>query len=121
MNTIITKKKLEQRLLRRGMLITTLGDVIEPPTRMYKNLGEEILWILNQEHLSLTVKELSNYLSKDKKIINKVMQKLTATNVNLVKKRKESSHYLYSANFNKDLDIPTLYKMTRMESTKKIR
>jgi len=112
-------RKLEERLQRRGMLQGQSGKVLTPPKMLFKTLGEEILWILNQEKLSLSVKELSNYLSRDVKIIGKVMLKLTATHVNLVKRIKVSSSYKYRANFNKERDIPTMYEMIRQNSTKK--
>jgi hypothetical protein len=108
------KAKLEQRLYRRGMLQGASGNVIKPAKRKYKTLGEEILWILNQEKLSLPVSELANYLDADKKTIQKVMRKLTSSSINLVKKNKSNSVFVYSVNFNKDLDIPTIYKMARM-------
>jgi hypothetical protein len=114
--------KLEERLQKRGMVQTMGGEVLYPPKRMFQTLGEEILWILNQEKLCLTVNELSRYLGKDKKTIGKVMIKLTSSSVNLVKKIKRSSAgFGYRSNFNKDLDIPTLYKSVRMAATKKIR
>lgn len=112
-------RKLEQRLYRRGMLQTQSGVVIKPPKRLFKTIGEEVLWILNQEKLSLSVKEISNYLGKDVKTVGKVMIKLTATGVELVNRFKKSTTFKYNVNFNKDLDIPTIYKMARMSSTKK--
>ena len=121
MNQISRKKQLEKKLMRRGMLKTITGQVLQPPNRIYDNLGEEILWILNEADLQLCCDDFSNYLYKDKKIINKVLRKLTASNVGLVSKKKEKSKYYYSANFQKDLDIPTIYKLVRMETTKNIR
>lgn len=114
--------KLEKRLYGRGMLQTQSGLVIKAPKRMFQTIGEEILWILNQQKLCLTVNELSNYLGKDKKTIGKVMIKLTSSSVDLVKKIKgPSAGFGYRSNFNKDLDIPTIYKTIRMAATKKIR
>lgn len=121
MNAKDLKKDLEKKLMRRGMLITIDGEVLDPPRRMFKTLGEEILWILNEAEIELTVNDLSSYLIRDKKIINKVMRKLTASNVNLVNKRKNGARCFYNANFNKDLDIKTAYKLVRMEATKYIR
>jgi len=121
MNAVMLKKHLEKKLMRRGMLKVIDGTVIQPPKRMFKTLGEEILWLLNESDVKLTVNDLSNYLQTDKKIINKVMRKLTATNVNLVTKQKQGSYFAYSANFNKDLNIPTAYSLVRMESTQLIR
>ena len=121
MNAVMLKKHLEKKLMRRGMLKMIDGTVIQPPNRMFKTLGEEILWVLNESDVKLTVNDLSNYLVKDKKIVNKVMRKLTATNINLVVKKKQGSCFTYSANFNKDLNIPTAYKLVRMEATQLIR
>lgn len=122
-NTKSIKKKLEQRLFKRGMLKMTTGEVLCAPTRMFENLGEEILWILNQQYLKLTVNELANYLLTDKKVIGKVMRKLTASNASMVKKEKDinSSRFLYSAHFSDDLDISTIYRLTRKLATQKIR
>ncbi len=114
-------QQLETKLFRRGMVQTNTGVVVTPPKRLYKNLGEEILWILNQKDLSLTAKEIANYLGKDNKVIQKVMLKLTTTTVNLVTKEKKASSFRYRSNFNKDFDIPTIYKMTRLNATRKIR
>jgi len=121
MHPIKAKKELEQKLIRRGMLIQMNGNVLEAPKRMFKTLGEEILWILNEAELKLTVNQLAAYLNSDQKTIQKVMRKLTMSNVNLVKKQKLNSNFVYSANFRKALNIPTLYKLVRMEATKKIR
>ena len=115
------KKEFEKKLMRRGMVKMTDGSIIKEPNRKYKNLGEEILWMMNEADISLTVNDLSRYLLKDKKIIQKVMRKLTSSNVNLVSKRKVGLEYHYTANFKKDLDIPTLYKLTRMEATRYIK
>jgi len=114
-------QKLETRLYRRGMKQGRSGNVIIPPKRLYRNIGEEVLWILNQEDLSLTAKEIANYTGKDVKVIQKVMLKLTSSAVNLVSKEKKFGSYRYRSNFNKDFDIPTIYKMTRLGATKKIR
>ena len=121
MNPVMLRKHLEKKLMRRGMLKTTTGNVIKPPNRIYNNLGEEILWLLNESDIKLSVNDISKYLDADKKTINKVMRKLTATNVNLVTKKKQGPVFVYSANFTKDLDIPTAYKLVRMEATKRIR
>jgi len=123
MNTFRRKKELEKKLFRRGMLQTIDGQVINPPNRLFKNLGEEVLWILNEaEDVKLSTTDLSNYLCTNIKTMQKVLRKLTASNVNLVEKKKtESNKVFYKANFNKDLDIPTIYKLTRMEATKHIR
>ena len=112
-------QQLENRLLRRGMVLTTKGNVITPPKRLYGTLGEEVLWILNQKKLSLSAKELAKYLCKDNKIIQKVMLKLTSSAVPIVTKEKKFSSFRYRSNFNKDLDIPSIYKMTRLGTTKK--
>jgi len=108
---------LEQKLIRRGMLQTTDGVVIIPPKRLYKTLGEEILWILNQEKVTLSVTELSNYLGKDSKVISKVMRKLTSSGI-LVTKQKYASSFVYGANFNSKHSIPTMYKMMQLASKK---
>jgi len=121
MNPVMLRKKFEKKLMRKGMLRMITGEVIKPPDSEYNTLGENILWMLNEADFKLTVNELANYLDKDKKVINKVMRKLTATNVNLVKKEKRGPHYLYSANFQKDIHIPTIYKLVRMNATEKIR
>jgi hypothetical protein len=116
-----TKREFEKKLMRRGMVKMTDGTILKAPIRNYRTLGEEILWMMNEADISLCVDDLSRYLVTDKKTIQKVMRKLTASNVNLVKKRKVGSVYHYTANFKKDLDIPTLYKLTRMEATRYIR
>lgn len=121
MNPVQSRKKFEKKLIRRGMLKTIDGTVLRGPNRQFKNLGEEILWMINEADFKLSVDELAKYLDKDKKIINKVMRKLTATNVNLVTKEKMGPRFLYSANFQKDIDIPTIYKLVRMNATARIR
>jgi len=121
MNQQTLKKQLEKKLMRRGMLKTINGKAIQPPTQLYDNLGEEILWILNESDVKLSCNDFANYLCRDKKIINKVLRKLTTSNVGLVEKKKEKAKYFYTATFQKNLDIPTIYKLVRMESTKSIR
>ena len=121
MNAFHLKKQLEKKLIRRGMKKMLGGKTIIPPKRMFETLGEEILWILNESEVKLSVNELSDYLCKDKKTIQKVMRKLTSSKVNLVKKVKNGNEFLYKADFNKDLDIKTFYKVVRMEATQRIR
>ena len=121
MNNLQLKKIFEKKLIRRGMLKTTDGQVLVPPNRQFNTLGEEILWMINEAKFKLSVNELATYLDKDTKIINKVMRKLTATNVDLVKKQKQGSQFVYSANFSEDIHIPTIYKLVRMNTTARIR
>ena len=80
-----TKREFEKKLMRRGMVKMTDGTILKAPIRNYRTLGEEILWMMNEADISLCVDDLSRYLVTDKKTIQKVMRKLTASNVNLVK------------------------------------
>jgi len=121
MNQVHQKKQLEKKLMKRGMLKTIEGQIIEPPDRLYDKLGEEVLWILNEATIKLSCDDFSKYLCKDYKIMNKVLRKLTTSNVGLVEKKKIYGKYYYTANFQKNLNIPTIYKLVRMESTKSIR
>ncbi len=121
MNPVQLRKIFEKKLIRNGMMKTIDGQVLRAPNRKFKNLGEEILWMINEADFKMSVKDLSTYLDKDNKIINKVMRKLTATNVNLVTKQKRGARFVYSANFQKNIDIPTIYKLVRMNATVRIR
>jgi len=121
MNPVIQKKQFEKKLIRRGMLKTINGDVIKPPTRLYKTLGEEILWCLNKSDAKLTTSDFARYFGSDIKIIQKVMRKLTNSTTKLVKLNKRKNKIYYTAKFQKDLDIPTAYKLIRMGATKKIK
>ncbi len=122
MNEKKLKKDLEKTLRERGMQITIDGEVINPPDRSFKNLGEEILQILNEAKVRLTSNDFAKYLKKDIKIIQKVLSKLTNTKIKgVVQKEKIGNKYFYTADFNKSLDIPTTYELIRKETTKSIR
>lgn len=117
----IMKRKFEDKLIRKGMLMTTDGEVIRPPVIKYKKLGEKILYLLNLSRLHLNVNEISNYLVKDKKIIGKVMMKLTYTDIDIIHRMKKGRKYYYTASLGKDTDLKTTYKLIRKTATKHIK
>ena len=102
MNEVKLKKDLEKKLRDRGMKITIHGDVIEPPQRMFKNLGEEVLWILNESKIRLSTN-------------------LPNRKLEMVQKEKIGSRCFYTANFQDTINIPTAYKLIRQTATQKIR
>jgi len=109
MNDDTLKKILKNKLIDRGMFIFAGGSVAIPPSRMFKTLKEEVLWILKESESKLEVKDIANYLQQDHQTIKDILDEFTSTSKSFIKKRKE----YYTANISYSMDIPTAYKLLK--------
>lgn len=102
-------------LNKRGRLSTTTGCTVTAPRRLFKNIPEEIINFLNIAKISLSSKEIAEYLGLNYKSVSKSLTKLFKSEVTYqyIKRIKSGKTTYFKCVLPHDIDISGLYKVIR--------
>jgi hypothetical protein len=104
------EKNLNEYLKSRGRIITTEGEIVQPPARKYGNIQAEILDLLCHCKIPMSPQQMSSWLGIPRTSINKALYRMARYLLDdqyLLKVRK-GGEVFYTSSLPPAMDIPAL-------------